>query len=114
MSFMYARILDLMISSSGAETISHLRENGRITILFQAFEGGPRILRFFGKGKLNGMLCSRGVKTMPAGFVHEFGTPEYDRLLPPGKRQPGSRSAIVVDVHRVGTVRRHPNLKCTP
>jgi hypothetical protein len=34
----------------GIETISHLRENGRITILFSAFEGPPRIARLFGKG----------------------------------------------------------------
>ncbi|KZV75212.1 hypothetical protein PENSPDRAFT_681178 [Peniophora sp. CONT] len=74
------------LTGSGAETVSHLRENGRITILFQAFDGGPRILRLFGKG-----------------HVHEFGTPEYEQLLPPGKRQPGSRAVIVVDVHRVGT-----------
>jgi hypothetical protein len=34
----------------GAETISHLYENGRITVLFNAFEGPPRIARLFGKG----------------------------------------------------------------
>jgi hypothetical protein len=30
---------------SGAETIAHLRENGRITIMFCAFEGPPKIIR---------------------------------------------------------------------
>ena len=35
---------------SGIETISHIRENGRITIMFNAFEGAPRIVRLFGKG----------------------------------------------------------------
>lgn len=34
----------------GIETISHIRENGRITILLNAFEGPPRIVRLFGKG----------------------------------------------------------------
>jgi hypothetical protein len=34
----------------GVETISHLRENGRITVMFNAFEGPPRILRLWGKG----------------------------------------------------------------
>lgn len=38
--------------------------------------------------------------------VFEFGTPEYEELLPAGKRQPGSRAVIWVDVHKVGTVRR--------
>ena len=36
---------------SGVETISHIRENGRITIMFNSFEGPPRIVRLFGKGK---------------------------------------------------------------
>lgn len=72
----------------GNETISHLREpgNGRITIMFSAFQGPPRIARLFG-----------------TGTVHEFGTPEYDALIPTHARKPGSRSAIVIDVHKVGT-----------
>ena len=36
--------------------------------------------------------------------MHEFGTPEYDALIPIVDRKPGSRGAIVVDVHKVGTV----------
>lgn len=36
--------------SSGIETISHLRENGRMTIMFCAFEGAPQIVRLFGTG----------------------------------------------------------------
>lgn len=35
---------------SGAETIAHLRENGRITIMFCAFEGPPKIVRLHGRG----------------------------------------------------------------
>src|SRR5580700_2518990 len=35
---------------SGAETIAHVRENGRIVIMFCAFEGPPRILRLHGRG----------------------------------------------------------------
>jgi len=38
------------LTGSGVETISHLRENGRITIMFTAFEGPPRIVRLFGTG----------------------------------------------------------------
>lgn len=34
----------------GAETASHIRENGRITILLHAFEGPARIVRLYGKG----------------------------------------------------------------
>lgn len=36
------------LSGSGVETISHLRENARITVMFQAFEGSPRIVRLWG------------------------------------------------------------------
>ncbi len=40
--------LDLI--GSGAETIAHLRENGRIVVMFCAFSGPPRILRLYGRG----------------------------------------------------------------
>lgn len=76
---------------TGIETISHLRENGRITIMFCAFEGAARILRLYGRGS-----------------VHEFGTPEYDALVPPAKRHTSSRAAIVIDVYKVATVRPSP------
>ena len=35
---------------SGAETIAHLRENGRIAIMFCAFQGPPKIVRLHGRG----------------------------------------------------------------
>lgn len=40
------------LTGSGIETTSHLHEpgNGRITVLFNAFEGPPRIVRLWGKG----------------------------------------------------------------
>lgn len=37
---------------SGAETIAHLRENGRITLMFCAFEGPPKIVRVYGRGEV--------------------------------------------------------------
>jgi Pyridoxamine 5'-phosphate oxidase len=42
--------LDLV--GSGAETIAHLRDNGRIVIMLCAFEGGPRIVRLHGTGEI--------------------------------------------------------------
>lgn len=39
------------LTGSGAETIAHLRENGRIVIMFCAFEGAPRIVRLHGRGE---------------------------------------------------------------
>lgn len=41
----------LDVSGSGVETIGHLRENGRIVVMFCAFEGPPRILRLHGRGE---------------------------------------------------------------
>lgn len=40
----------LDLGGSGAETIAHLRENGRITVMWCAFEGPPRIVRIHGRG----------------------------------------------------------------
>jgi hypothetical protein len=42
--------VDPNIFMLGIATVAHVRENGRITILFNAFEGFPRILRIYGKG----------------------------------------------------------------
>lgn len=52
------RILDsstvayLDIVGSGAETIAHLRENGRVVIMLCAFQGPPRIVRLHGRGEV--------------------------------------------------------------
>src|SRR5918994_1686911 len=51
------RVLDdhtvayLDIVGSGAETIAHLRDNGRICVMLCAFDGPPRILRLHGTGE---------------------------------------------------------------
>ncbi len=51
------RVLDdhtvayLDLTGSGAETIAHLRENGRIVVMFCAFEGPPKIVRLHGRGE---------------------------------------------------------------
>ncbi|KAF8679841.1 Pyridoxamine 5'-phosphate oxidase [Rhizoctonia solani] len=70
------------------ETAAHLRENQRITVLFNAFEGPPQVVRLFGKGE-----------------VHELDSPRYNELIPLEERISGSRAAIVVDVHKVGVSR---------
>lgn len=40
----------LDLGGSGAETIAHIRQNGRITLMFCAFSGPARILRLYGTG----------------------------------------------------------------
>ncbi|MEA2639157.1 MAG: hypothetical protein QOF51_551 [Chloroflexota bacterium] len=42
----------LDLTGSGVETIAHLRENGRITFMFCAFDGPPRIVRLQGHGRV--------------------------------------------------------------
>ncbi|PPQ81807.1 hypothetical protein CVT25_013643 [Psilocybe cyanescens] len=74
------------LSGTGAETVAHIRENGRITILFHAFEGPARIVRLYGKG-----------------FFYELGTPEYEALVTSEQRLAGSRAVIGMDVTKVGT-----------
>ena len=85
--------------------MAHIREpcNGRITIMFCGFEGPARIMRFFGHGTLSPGPLRRSLTFI--GRAIEFGTPEYDRFLPSDVRHPGSRCAVVIDIHKVSTVR---------
>jgi Pyridoxamine 5'-phosphate oxidase len=79
-----AAYLDL--TGSGIETIAHLRENGRITVMFCAFAGNPRIARIHGSGR-----------------VHELGTDGYDALAPAFADLPGARAIIEIDADRIST-----------
>ncbi len=74
----------LDITASGAETIAHLRQNGRITVMFCAFEGPPMIVRLQGTGR----------------FVTLYDD-DFARLLEHFSEARGARAVIVVDVHRV-------------
>ena len=74
----------LDLTGSGIETVAHLRQNGRITIMFCAFEGRPLILRLYGRGR-----------------VVEPGDPEWDGLIAGFPEYPGVRSVVVVDVERI-------------
>jgi Pyridoxamine 5'-phosphate oxidase len=81
------RVAYLDFHGSGAETIAHLRDNGRITIMFCAFQGPPNIVRLHGTGR-----------AIPVT------DPEYARMLPlfPAAGDThGGRSIIDVQVHRV-------------
>jgi hypothetical protein len=80
------RVAYLDLTGSGVETIAHLRDNGRITIMFCAFEGNPTILRLYGRGE-----------AIPVD------DPRSAPLLTRFKPFPGARSVIVVDVERVST-----------
>lgn len=40
------------LTGSGVETIAHLKQNGRIVLMFCAFQGKPNILRIHGRGEV--------------------------------------------------------------
>jgi hypothetical protein len=75
---------------SGVETIAHLKENGRICVMFCAFEGPPRIVRFHGTGEAAQVGTDRFQELLAA-----FDISAVDDL------RHGIRSIIRVDVHRV-------------
>jgi hypothetical protein len=42
----------LDLTGSGIETVAHLKENGRIVLMFCSFQGPPKILRLYGRGRV--------------------------------------------------------------
>ena len=42
----------LDLTGSGIETVSHVKENGRIVLMFCAFQGPPKIVRLYGRGRV--------------------------------------------------------------
>ncbi|HTF10919.1 MAG TPA: pyridoxamine 5'-phosphate oxidase family protein [Asanoa sp.] len=81
------RVAYLDFHGSGAETLAHLRQNGRITIMFCAFQGPPNIVRLHGRGTFA-----------------PIGDPATENLLAHFENPPdlhGLRSVITVDVIRI-------------
>jgi hypothetical protein len=74
----------LDLTGSGVETIAHLRENGRITLMFCALTGPPRILRLYGTGR-------------PV----EPGDADWQRLLAEFPEHPSARAVVVVELDRL-------------
>lgn len=89
------RVLDanhvayLDLTGSGNETAAHLLADGRLTILFCAFEGSPLILRLYGRGRV-----------VPRGSA------EYAALLASAfdsRERAGARQIVVLNVEAVHT-----------
>ena len=66
-------------TGSGAETVAHLRENGRIVIMFCAFEGPPKIVRLHGRGTVV-TAEHPGFGEMAARFPAHAGTRAFVRV----------------------------------
>jgi hypothetical protein len=74
------------LTGSGNETAAHLQENGRITLMWCAFEGKPMILRLYGQGEVVAVASSEGQALAPLFPAH-----------------PGLRQFIRMRVERVQT-----------
>lgn len=66
---------------SGAETVSHLRENGRIVVMLCAFSGPPRILRLYGRGDVVFPDDARHAGLLGAFAEAALGPPEAVRSV---------------------------------
>jgi Pyridoxamine 5'-phosphate oxidase len=74
----------LDVTGSGVETIAHLKENGRIVLMFCAFQGAPIIVRLHGSGR-----------------VVEPNTSEFPQLVAQFPHYESTRAIIVVEVTRI-------------
>ncbi len=73
-------------TGSGNETAAHMMADGRLTIMFCAFDGPPQILRLYGQGK-----------------VHGRGSAGFDALLPEFTERPGMRAIVEINFDLVQT-----------
>jgi hypothetical protein len=71
-------------TGSGVETIAHLRENGRVCIMFCSFDSRPRVVRLHGHGRV----------VLP-------GEPEFDAVVARHPDHPSTRAVVIVAVERV-------------
>ena len=80
------KVLWLNLTGSGNETAAHLGADGRITIMFCAFEGAPMILRLYGKGA----VIQPNDDNWPETIAH------FPKLA-------GTRQVISIDIEMVQT-----------
>lgn len=73
------------LGGSGIETLAHIRENGRLTIMFCAFDGAPNIVRLYGRGS----------------FI-QFDDPRFESMIAEHVPDyPYARDIILLDIERV-------------
>ena len=74
----------LDLTGSGIETVSHLKENGRIALMFCNFQGPPKILRLHGRGR-----------------VIEMNDAEFSPLVAHFPAYEGTRAIILIEISRI-------------
>ncbi|HEY1807408.1 MAG TPA: pyridoxamine 5'-phosphate oxidase family protein [Acidobacteriaceae bacterium] len=79
----------LDVTGSGNETAAHLRAQGRLTLMFCAFEGAPIVLRLYGQGRMVRRSSGAYREMLASAFNNE--------------ERPGARQIIVLDVEMVQT-----------
>jgi predicted pyridoxine 5'-phosphate oxidase superfamily flavin-nucleotide-binding protein len=90
------RVLDdhtvayLDMVGSGAETVAHLRENGRIVVMFCSFDGPPRILRLHGRGEV--------IPADDARFTDVYERADFEA---PHEIEAARRAVILIEVERI-------------
>lgn len=78
------RVAYVDYTGSGIETIAHLRDDGRVVLLFCSFDGPPKILRLHGRGR-----------------ALEPGDAEFTELAPRLSPVCEARAIIVVEIERI-------------
>lgn len=76
-------------TGSGNETAAHVHANGRLTLMFCAFEGAPMILRLYGSANVLGRRSAEYSELLASAFE--------------GIEPPGARQIVVLDIDRVQT-----------
>ena len=71
------------LTGSGAETVAHVPENGRIVLMFCAFDGPPKIVRLHGRGE-----------------AVMAGDPRWGELSAHFPDRLGARAVMLVDIDR--------------
>jgi hypothetical protein len=122
-------VVYLDLTGSGNETGAHLRSDGRLTFMFCAFEGPPKILRLFGRGQVLERGGSRYMTLLDAHFGSSeplgarqmvllevdlvrtscgFGVPRYDYV---GQRDTLGRWAAAQGEERLRVYRQTKNME---
>jgi hypothetical protein len=81
----------LDLTGSGAETIAHVRQNGRITIMFCSFSHETKIVRLYGAGEV----------VLPGSARWDELTPNFPRTADQTAELTTQRAIIVVDIERI-------------
>jgi len=76
----------LDVTGSGNETAAHIKDDGRVTVMFNSFEQFPLILRLYGTGR-----------------VASIGSPEWEQYIHLFTELPGARQIILIDVESIQT-----------